>query len=213
MFSPAEYLTNLNQISLLNGLVIPFKPIGPSIPVVATVPPGAEQCNDVISFLAASPIGLKTAAIIGAAIILTYLIKKYGRTILTSLQSRIKDIVLAIQQKINRQRTVQLLPVSQTVVMGWWFTEPRRISFTKAMPNSHAPNSSGLCGARYGWSLASSMTVAQSSWYSWVLTRFISSRAGGLSSHGKSLPLSSVSLNYLRRYDTISRTVSNLFLS
>jgi hypothetical protein len=34
-----------------------------------------------------------------------------------------------------------------------------------------------------------------------------------LSSHGKSLPLSSVSLNYLRRYDTISRTVSNLFLS
>jgi hypothetical protein len=118
MFSPAEYLTNLNQISLLNGLVIPFKPIGPSIPVVATVPPGAEQCNDVISFLAASPIGLKTAAIIGAAIILTYLIKKYGRTILTSLQSRIKDIVLAIQQKINRQRTVQLLPVSQTVVMG-----------------------------------------------------------------------------------------------
>lgn len=120
MFSPAEYLTNLNQISLLNGLVIPFRPVGPSIPVVATVPPaaGAEQCGDMLSFLATSPIGLKAAAIIGAALILTYLVKKYGKTILTALRSRMHEIVVAVQQKISKQRQVQLLPISQTVVMG-----------------------------------------------------------------------------------------------
>jgi len=130
MFSPAEYLTNLRQISLLNGLVTPrgqlpaIPPIpqmspgvGP-IPVVATVPASQEQCNDMIAMLAGSTVALKIAAIIGAALLVTYLIKKYGRTILTALQSRMKEIVLAIQNKISRQRSVYLLPVSQTVVMG-----------------------------------------------------------------------------------------------
>lgn len=130
MFSPSEYLTNLRQISLLNGLVTPrgqlpaIPPIpqmapgvGP-IPVVATVPASQEQCNDMIALLAGSTVALKIAAIIGAALILTYLVRKYGRTILTSLRSKIQDIVLAIQNKISRQRSVSLLPVSQTVVMG-----------------------------------------------------------------------------------------------
>lgn len=118
MFSPAEYLTNLNQASLLNGLVIPFKPVGNSIPVVATVPASQEQCADMFNFLAASPLGIKAAAIIAAAFLVTYFIKRYGRTILTALRSRMKEIVLALQNKISRQRSVYLLPASQTMVMG-----------------------------------------------------------------------------------------------
>jgi len=129
MFSPAEYLTNLRQISLLNGLVTPrgqlpaIPPIpqmnaaGP-IPVVATVTPAGGECNDMIGFLAASPLTLKIAAIVGAALILTYLVKKYGRHILPSLRARLKDIVQSIQNKIRNQRPVYLLPVPQSVVLG-----------------------------------------------------------------------------------------------
>lgn len=91
--------------------------VGP-IPVVATVPATQEQCNDMIALLAGSTVALKIAAIVGTALILTYLVRKYGKTILASMRSKIKDIVIAIQSKINRQRSVSLLPVSQTVVMG-----------------------------------------------------------------------------------------------
>lgn len=70
------------------------------------------------NFLAASPLGIKAAAIIAAAFLVTYFIKRYGRTILTALRSRMKEIVLALQNKISRQRSVYLLPASQTMVMG-----------------------------------------------------------------------------------------------
>jgi len=200
MFSPSEYLTNLRQISLLNGLVtprgqmpaippIPQMNVGPGIPVVATVPPAGGECNDMIGFLATSSLGLKIAAIVGTALIVAYFVKKYGKTILTGLRGKIQQILASIENKIRKQRTVYLLAPAPSMVIGWWFTEPRHIISTKAMPSLPAPNSFGLYGARYGWSLASSMTAAQSSWYSWVLTRFISSRAGALSNHGKSLPL------------------------
>lgn len=130
MFSPAEYLTNLRQISLLNSF---FTPVGQfpaipaipqmssgaaTVPLVSTVPVSQEQCNDIITFLAVTPIGLKVAAVVGAALILTYLIRKYGSTILTALRSRMKEIVVALQNKISRQRSVYLLPSSHTVVMG-----------------------------------------------------------------------------------------------
>lgn len=130
MFSPAEYLTNLRQISLINWLVTPpgqmpalppipqMSPGVQPIPVVATVPPSQEQCNDIIAALALAPFSLKIAAIIGTAIILTYLIRKYGPTILASLRGKMSDIVGAIKNKISRRRTVYLLPVSHSVVMG-----------------------------------------------------------------------------------------------
>lgn len=130
MFSPAEYLTNLRQISLINRLVTPpgqmpalpplpqMSPGAGPIPIVATVPISQEQCNDIIAALALTPFSLKIAAIIGAAILLTYLIRKHGPTILASLRSKMSDIVVAIKNKISRQRTVYLFPVPESVVLG-----------------------------------------------------------------------------------------------
>lgn len=88
------------------------------MPVVGAFPVNQEQCNDLFNFVAASPIGIKGAAIIATALLVTYLIRKYGSTILTALRSRMKEIVVAVQKKISRQRSVYLLPSSQTVVMG-----------------------------------------------------------------------------------------------
>lgn len=129
MFSPAEYLTNLRQISLLNNLVTPrgqlpaIPPIpqinaGAGIPVVATVPPAGGECNDMIASLVTSPISIKLAAILGTALIVTYFIKKYGRTILDGLRGKIQHILASIENKIRKQRTVYLLAPAQSMVIG-----------------------------------------------------------------------------------------------
>lgn len=129
MFSPSEYLTNLRQISLLNGLVTPrgqmpaIPPIptmtpGVGIPVVATVPPVQGECNDMLAFLVTSSLSIKVAAIIGTALIVAYLVKKYGKSILVSLRSKIKEILVSIENKFRKQRSVYLITPTQSVVMG-----------------------------------------------------------------------------------------------
>jgi hypothetical protein len=129
MFSPAEYLTNLRQISLLNGLVTPRGQLpsipaipqinaGVGIPVVATVPPVGGECNDILASLASSTISIKIAAILGTVLIVSYFIKKYGRTILDGLRGKIQHILASIEDKIRKQRTVYLLAPAQSMVIG-----------------------------------------------------------------------------------------------
>jgi hypothetical protein len=130
MFSPAEYLTNLRQISLLNGLVTPRGQLptipaipqvngaGGVIPVVATVPPAGTECNDIITSLANSTISIRIAAIVGTALIVAYFIKKYGRTILAGLRGKIQHILASIESKIWKQRTVYLLAPAQSLVIS-----------------------------------------------------------------------------------------------
>jgi hypothetical protein len=129
MFSPAEYLTNLRQISLLNGLVTPQGqlPSIPSIPkiqsapagipVVATVPT-APECYDIISAVACSPLAINLAALFAAGLIITVFIKKYGPSILAWFRDKMPRFLASIRSKISKQRTVLLLPASQAVVMG-----------------------------------------------------------------------------------------------
>lgn len=129
MFSPAEYLTNLRQISLLNNLVTPRGQLpsipgipqinaGAGIPVVATVPPVGGECNDIIASLATSTISIKIAAILGTALIVSYFIKKYGRTILDGLRDKMQTILVSIKNKIYKQREIYLLAPSQSMVIG-----------------------------------------------------------------------------------------------
>ncbi len=132
MFSPAEYLTNLRQISLLNGLVtprgqLPSIPAIPQIqsapagiPVVATVPgvPSPPECADFISAVASSPLTINLAALFAAGLILTFLIKKYGPSILGWFRGKMQLLLASIRNKINKERSILLLPASQTVVMG-----------------------------------------------------------------------------------------------
>jgi hypothetical protein len=133
MFSPAEYLTNLHQISLLSGLVTPLGQL-PSIPkipqlqsapggipVVATVPsvPSATECNDIIRAVASSPLAINLAATFTAAFIITILIKKYGPSILGWFRDKMQNFLASIRSKISKRRSNLLQPsVCTVVVMG-----------------------------------------------------------------------------------------------
>jgi hypothetical protein len=130
MFSPSEYLTNLRQISLLNGLVTPVGQL-PSIPpipkmesatagipVVATVP-AAPECHDIISAVASSPLAINLAALFAAGLILTILIKKYGPSILAWFRDKMQRFLASIRSKISKRRSNLLQPsVCTVVVMG-----------------------------------------------------------------------------------------------
>lgn len=129
MFSPSEYLTNLRQISLLNGLVTPQGQLPsipqipkivstPGIPVVATVPPISGECNDIINAVASSPLTLGIAAAVAGALLLTYLIRKHGATILHWFRSNAQQFITSIKAKLRKQRTIALLPAAQTMVMS-----------------------------------------------------------------------------------------------
>lgn len=115
MFSPAEYLTNLNQIGLLSTLAIPTRG---SVPVAATVPAIHDQCNDVLASLAISTLSIKVAAIVATALIIVYLVKKYGKSILASLRTKIKHILASLENKFRKQRSVYLIAPTQSVVIG-----------------------------------------------------------------------------------------------
>jgi hypothetical protein len=130
MFSPAEYLTNLHQISLLSGLVTPLGQL-PSIPkipqlqsapggipVVATVPPvpSTTECNDIIRAVASSPLAINLAATFTAAFILTIFIKKYGPSILGWFRVKMQQFLATIRSKIRLQRSNLLQPASQAMV-------------------------------------------------------------------------------------------------
>jgi hypothetical protein len=130
MFSPAEYLTNLHQISLLSGLVTPLGQL-PSIPkipqlqsapggipVVATVPPvpSTTECNDIIRAVASSPLAINLAATFTAAFIITILIKKYGPSILGWFRVKMQQFLATIRSKIRLQRSNLLQPASQAMV-------------------------------------------------------------------------------------------------
>lgn len=130
MFSPSEYLTNLRQISLLNGLVTPrgqlptIPPIpqiqsAPSgIPVVATVPgvPSTTECNDLIRAVASSPLAINLASLFAAGLIFTILIKKYGPSILGWFRDKMQRFLASIRSKISKQRSNLLQPSVCTVV-------------------------------------------------------------------------------------------------
>jgi len=132
MFSPSEYLTNLHQISLLSGLVTPLGQL-PSIPqlpklqstpggipVVATVPPisSTPECNDIISAIASSPLAINLAVGLGAALVLTTLIKAYGPSILAWFRGKMQRFLAAIRSKISKRRTNLLQPSLQVVMVG-----------------------------------------------------------------------------------------------
>ena len=129
MFSPAEYLTNLRQTSLLSTLVTPqgqlpsipsipkmvSTPVG--VPVVATVP-STTECNDLIHFIASSSLTINVAAILAAALIITHFIRKYGPSILAWFRDKMQKFLGAIRDKISKQRIIALLPESHTMVMS-----------------------------------------------------------------------------------------------
>jgi hypothetical protein len=133
MFSPSEYLTNLRQISLLNGLVTPQGqlPSIPSIPQMQSAPagipvvaavsgvPSTAECNDLINAVASSSLAINLAALFAAGLILTVLIKKYGPTILTWFRDKMQTFLAAIRSKISKRRSNLLQPsVCTVVVMG-----------------------------------------------------------------------------------------------
>lgn len=132
MFSPAEYLTNLRQISLINNLVTPrgqlpsIPPIPQlsstpaAIPVVATVPgvTPSTECNDVISAIAFCPLTIGVATGLAAALILTYLIRKHGQSILAWFRDKKQQFLAAIRNKLLKNRVIGLLPPSQAIVMA-----------------------------------------------------------------------------------------------
>lgn len=119
MFSPTEYLTALNQISLLNGLVPPPPGIGAAaVPVVAAVPTTYGECNDILRGIAASPLALGVAAAIAGAVIITHLVRKHGPAVLAWFRQHMQQFVSSIKAKLKRQRTIALLPAAQTLVMG-----------------------------------------------------------------------------------------------
>lgn len=129
MFSPSEYLTNLNQTSLLSNLVTPQGqlPSIPSIPkmvsapagvpVVATVP-STTECNDFIRSIASSSLTINVAVTLAAALVLTYLIKKHGPNILAWFRDKMQKFLAAIRSKIFNQRVTALLPASHALVMS-----------------------------------------------------------------------------------------------
>lgn len=132
MFSPSEYLTNLRQISLLNGLVtpqgqlphlpqIPKMVSGPGIPVVATVPGigvSTGECNDFIRTAATSPLVLGIAAAVAGALILTHLVRKHGPAVMQWFRQHAQQFIASIKARIKRQRATQLLSGTQSVVMA-----------------------------------------------------------------------------------------------
>jgi len=132
MFSPSEYLTNLRQISLLNGLVtpqgqlpsipqIPQIPSAPGgIPVVAVVgsPTNGTECNDLISAVASSSLVINLAAVFAAGLIITFLIKRYGPHILGWFRSKMHQFLAALRCRIKNKRSNLLQPASCAVVMG-----------------------------------------------------------------------------------------------
>lgn len=133
MFSPSEYLTNLRQISLLNGLVTPqgqlpsipqipqMQSAPAGIPVVAAVPgvSSTAECNDLINAVASSSLAINLAALFAAGLILTVLIKKYGPAILAWFRDKMQSFLAAIRSKISKRRSNLLQPsVCTVVVMG-----------------------------------------------------------------------------------------------
>jgi hypothetical protein len=119
MFSPSEYLTTLNQISLLNGLVSPLPAIGSKgVPVVAAVPAINTECRDIISGIASSPIALGAAAALAGAIIITHLVRKHGPAVLAWFRQHMQQFLSSIKAKLKGQRVIALLPAAQTLVIG-----------------------------------------------------------------------------------------------
>ena len=134
MFSPNEYLTNLRQITLLNGLVtppgqlpsipqIPKMVHSQGIPVVTTVPGigvsgNSQECYDMIRSVAMSPLAISIAGAVAGALLLTHLVRKHGPAVLQWFRQHAQQFIASIKAKIKRQRATQLLPGTQSVVMA-----------------------------------------------------------------------------------------------
>lgn len=132
MFSPSEYLTNLRQISLLNGLVIPRGQLSSipqipqmqsapgGIPVVAVVgfPTNGTECNDFINAVASFPLAINLAALFAAGLIITFLVKRYGPHILGWFRSKMHQFLAVLRCKIRNKRSTLLQPASYAVVLG-----------------------------------------------------------------------------------------------
>lgn len=172
MFSPAEYLTNLNQMVLLQGLVtprgqLPQIPSMPKmsgtigIPVITTVPSTFEQCNDLIQTIGSSPLVLGLAASLASGLILYYLVKKHGPVILQWIRKNMYQFVASIKRRLRLQRKLHLLPGSQSVVMVWWFTEQKHTTFIKQTKRLLAQRTSGWSGGRSKTLLVSPMTFVR----------------------------------------------------
>lgn len=134
MFSPNEYLTNLRQITLLNGLVTPAGQLPsipqipkmahtPGIPVVTTVPGigvsgTSQECNDLIRAVASCRLPIVIAGVVAGALLLSYLVRKHGPAVLQWFRQHAQRFVASIRAKIRKHRSLYLLPGTQSVVMA-----------------------------------------------------------------------------------------------
>jgi hypothetical protein len=134
MFSPSEYLTNLRQLTLLNGLVTPPGQLAsiPQIPKlvsnsgvpVVTAVPGvgltgtSHECNDLIRSLALSPLAISIAGAVAGALILMHLVKKYGPAVMQWFRRNAHQFIASIKAKLKKQRTTYLLTGNQFLVMA-----------------------------------------------------------------------------------------------
>ena len=119
MFSPTEYLTQLNQISLLNQIHNLGRPS--QIPVVTAVPAigySGGECNDLIQAVALSPLTIGIAGAVAGALLLTHLVRKHGPAVLQWFRQHAQQFIASIKAKIKRQRATQLLPGTHSVVMA-----------------------------------------------------------------------------------------------
>ena len=119
MFSPTEYLTQLNQISLLNQIHNLGRPS--QIPVVTAVPAigySGGECNDLIRAVALSPLTIGIAGAVAGALLLTHLVRKHGPAVLKWFRQHAQQFIASIKAKIKRQRATQLLTGTQFVVMA-----------------------------------------------------------------------------------------------
>ena len=136
MFSPAEYLTNLRQIALLNRIFIP--PVNlpaaaqvptaatSQIPVIATVPgisstETSNQCSDFIAHLITTnniqQLTLSAAATVITTLVIIYYIKKHGKNILSWFKQNYQMLLTSIKRKLLKQ-PVYLLPSPTAVAFS-----------------------------------------------------------------------------------------------
>ncbi len=133
MFSPSEYLTNLQQMALLNALFVPPTSLASSAkqattqaPVIATIPylPSTEtsnQCNDIINYFITTSnlpkVTLGVATLLITTLVIIHYTRKHGNRVLSWFKQNYQQLIATIKRKLLKQ-PIYLLPSSTSFVVS-----------------------------------------------------------------------------------------------
>lgn len=132
MFSPSEYLTNLQQAALLNALFVPVtslssstKKVAAQTPVIATIPylppiEAVNQCNDIINYFITksnlSKVTLGVAALVITTLVIIHYGRKHGKHVFAWFRQNYQQLITTIKRKLLKQ-PIYLLPSSTSFVI------------------------------------------------------------------------------------------------